>query len=254
MLQHTFCHIPGISQKTEEQLWENQIYTWEDFENNHSLISFLSDKKKQVILQELYFSKLHLEQNNLRYFKELLPPKEHWRCSKHGKIAYLDIETTGLSRWSDEITTIGVYDGIQSKIFVQGIDLEQAKEYLKQFDIIVTFNGKQFDLPFIEHHFQEKYEHLHLDLRYLLKELGFSGGLKKIELALGITRPDEIKNVDGFEAVRLWRRYKQGDVQALETLKQYNKEDIENLHYLLEYYIQEKEKNCCVQLQEIQLK
>ncbi len=98
-------------------------------------------------------------------------------------------------------------------------------------------------MPFIEHHAKKKFNLVHLDLRYLLKELGLSGGLKNIELQLGITRPDEVAGVDGYEAVRLWRRYKQGNLEALETLIKYNIEDIVNLKFLLEHYIENKLNN-----------
>ncbi len=174
------------------------------------------------------------------YFKDKLPAKEHYRLAKYGRIAYVDIETTGLSKYYDKITMIGIYDGKNPKIYVRGDNLEDAREYLKEFDIVVTFNGKCFDLPFMEHKFKEKYDIIHLDLRYMLKEFGFSGGLKKIERELGVVRDEEVANVDGFEAVRLWRRYERGDEEALRLLYKYNEEDIVNLKYLLEWYFEKK--------------
>jgi len=30
MLRHTFCHIPGIAQRTEQALWAAGITTWEE--------------------------------------------------------------------------------------------------------------------------------------------------------------------------------------------------------------------------------
>ena len=53
-------------------------------------------------------------------------------------------------------------------------------------------------------------------------------------------RDEQVKNVDGFEAVRLWRRYQRGDEKALETLLIYNKEDIVNLKFLLNWYLDKK--------------
>ena len=57
---------------------------------------------------------------------------------------------------------------------------------------------------------------------------------------MGIQRDDEVENVNGFEAVRLWKKYKNGDVNALRKLLIYNKEDIVNLKYLLDYYLKNK--------------
>jgi hypothetical protein len=62
----------------------------------------------------------------------------------------------------------------------------------------------------------------------------YEGGLKKIEKDLGITRSNEIDGVDGFEAVRLWRKYQRGDKKALKTLISYNNADIINLEPLME--------------------
>lgn len=246
MLKKTFSHTEGISENTEKILWENGINTWEDFLNNFQNISCLPQSKLEKIKTEILFSHEHLDNNNLNYFKNKLNPKEHYRLTNYGKIAFVDIETTGLSKYTDQITMIGIYDGNTPNIYIQGKNLEQAKEHLKQFDIIVTFNGKTFDMPFIEHKFNEKYDLIHLDLRYMLKELGLAGGLKKIEIELGITRDDEIANVDGFEAVRLWRRYQRGDLNALNKLLKYNTEDIVNLKFLLEYYLKEKEKTLSI--------
>lgn len=240
MIKRTFCHIDGVSQTTEELLWQEGINEWDLFLDKSSSLHFLPHSKIERMRTEIILSQEALKENNLRYFREKLIEKEHWRLLDLGKVAYVDIETTGLSRWTDEITMIGIYDGEESHIYIKDQNLEEAKEKLKEFDIVVTFNGKRFDMPFIEHKFKEKYDIIHLDLCYMLKEFGLKGGLKKIEYELGISRDDEIANVDGFEAVRLWRKYKKGDEEALRLLKKYNKEDIENLKTLLKWYINKK--------------
>ncbi len=247
MLKSTFSHVDGISQKTENLLWESGIKTWEEFLENHLEISTLPQSKIDKIKQELIFSQHHLDSGNLGYFRDRLPSNEHWRCVSQGKIAYVDIETTGLSKYTDSITTIGIYDGEEPKVFIKNRDLDNAFEYLKNFDIIVTFNGKQFDIPFIEYYFKEELNAIHLDLRFMLKEFGLSGGLKKIELALGISRPEEVENMTGFEAVKLWRAYeKYQDETALEKLILYNIEDIVNLEHLLNYYIENKKSSLII--------
>ena len=97
-------------------------------------------------------------------------------------------------------------------------------------------------MPFIEQKSGEKFDFVHFDLRFLLKELGYAGGLKKIEKELGIVRDGEVAEVDGREAVRLWKRYLRGDENALRILLKYNEEDIVNLDYLLNFYLSEKKK------------
>ena len=44
--------------------------------------------------------------------------------------------------------------------------------------MIVTYNGKSFDIPFIENYFNIRLDHAQIDLRYVLYSLGFRGGLK----------------------------------------------------------------------------
>jgi hypothetical protein len=137
---------------------------------------------------------------------------------------------------------LGIYDGVKSHLYVNGKNLPEAALKMKEFDIIVTFNGKQFDIPFIQHHFNCTYDFVHLDLRYMLKELGLYGGLKSIEAQLGISRDASVVGVDGFEAVRLWHRYQRGCEASLQKLLKYNEEDVVNLQTLLNYYLQTKKK------------
>jgi uncharacterized protein len=244
MLKSSFSHINGISAKIENHLWNNGIRHWDDFlEQKYRFSDDLPKSKLEKIEKGIFESKEALAKNDLSYFKSLLKPKEHWRLCNMGKIAYVDIETTGLSRWSDEITLIGIYDGVIPYLYVNGKNLEEAEGKLKEFDIVVTFNGKQFDMPFIEQRFSCKYDAIHLDLRYMLRELGLQGGLKSIENQLGIHRDSDLHGVDGFEAVRLWYQYKRGNQSALQKLLRYNEQDIINLKFLLQYYLDQKQKH-----------
>ena len=123
MLKKTFSHTDGISKETEKVLWENGIDSWDKFLESHHEISFLPESKLNKIKSEILFSKEHLENNNLEYFKKKVHPKDHWRLHNLGKIAFLDIETTGLSRWTDDITIIGIYDGKEQYLFIKDQNL-----------------------------------------------------------------------------------------------------------------------------------
>jgi len=134
------------------------------------------------------------------------------------------------------VTVVGLYDGAKSRIFVQGQNLETFVEEIRKYSLLVTFNGSCFDLPFLAAKFPSiDFSHLHVDLRFAMKRLGYSGGLKAIERELGIDRDEGIAEVDGFEAVRLWKRYLRGDPAALETLIEYNQADIENLKIMMDF-------------------
>jgi hypothetical protein len=232
MLKSTFVHIPGIGEGTELSLWKQGIGSWESFVDNHKSIR-LSAEKKRTIYNYSRVSLQQLEQQNHEFFAGTLPLNLHWRAYGHFKPCYLDIETTGLSKEHNRITTIGIYDGQKSRVLIRGKDLDEFPELISQYGMIITFNGRCFDLPFISQQMGVQFSHLHIDLRFVLAQLGYRGGLKRIEKVLGITRDDEIEGVDGFEAVRLWHRYERGDQQALHKLVEYNKADIKNLKILM---------------------
>lgn len=143
---------------------------------------------------------------------------------------YLDIETTGLSKERHEVTVVGAYDGEETYQLVKDRDLneENLNKLLETADQIVTFNGKRFDLPFLEHHYGLPESIEHLDLMYKAWELNWYGGLKAIEKKLGIGRESGVS--DGRKAVELWKKYKKERcLTSLKKLLLYNREDVENL-------------------------
>ncbi|MFW6126359.1 MAG: ribonuclease H-like domain-containing protein [Chloroflexota bacterium] len=154
--------------------------------------------------------------------------------------AYLDIETTGLSWWRHHITVIGAYlvDGDTSRVTQLVGEEVSAYTLLQVLDgvqAIYTYNGSRFDLPFI-------YARLgvdlitqfhHQDLMYDCWRSNLKGGLKAVERTLRI--PRELPDLDGRDAVLLWRRYQErGDLHSLWLLLKYNREDITNLKVLRE--------------------
>ena len=73
----------------------------------------------------------------------------------------------------------------------------------------------------------------HIDLRYILRSVGLTGGLKGCETQAGIDR-GELTGLDGYDAVLLWNDYQRnGNQKALETLLAYNSQDIVNLEILM---------------------
>jgi len=233
MLKHSFQHIPGIGARTERQLWEAGISDWEGILNLPAIP--LPPKRYETIKEHIEASDRHVTGNNPKYFTELLPPDRHWCIFPEfrSSTAYIDIETTGLSHWDAFITTIALYDGITVKYYIQGKNLEDFITDIKKYTVIVTYNGKTFDVPFIEGYFKTTLNHAHIDLRYVLKSLGYAGGLKSCEKAMGLDRGD-LDGVDGYFAVLLWHEYqKNRNEKALETLLAYNIEDVVNLETLM---------------------
>nr|WP_319393717.1 ribonuclease H-like domain-containing protein [uncultured Desulfobacter sp.] len=233
MLTNSFQHIPGIGAATEAQLWASGLLDWERIEPENTLN--IPPKRFETIAAHTKTALGHLENKNPTYFSDRLPAKEHWRLFHEFRdaTAYIDIETTGISAYGFEITTIALYDGKDIRYYVDGRNLEQFIEDIQDYKVLVTYNGKTFDVPFIEGQFGIQLNHAHIDLRYVLKSLGYSGGLKQCEKALGLDRGD-LDGVDGYFAVLLWHEYqKNNNGKALETLLAYNIEDVVNLETLM---------------------
>lgn len=136
---------------------------------------------------------------------------------------------------SCEISTISVYNGTDVHTYINGENLDQFEDDILEYDLLVSFNGRTFDVPFIERYFHTRLHHAHIDLMHVLRQLGYSGGLKKIEMELGIDRRDQsLGEVDGSLAVTLWQEFqKTGNRRALNSLLAYNIADVVNLEYLM---------------------
>ena len=154
--------------------------------------------------------------------------------------AYLDIETTGLSFSHDVITVVGIYlcNSTDSKLIQlvgRHINKTNLLTSLEGVQTIYTYNGKRFDIPFIEMFLgiDLSSAFYHHDLMYDCWRYNLKGGFKAVERQLKI--PRQLQDINGAEAVLLWQNYKNfGNRKALDLLLQYNKEDVVNLKSLRE--------------------
>lgn len=233
MLENTFCHIPGFGVKTEQHLWQAGLLSWGSI-SEHTL-PVISAGKRRSAQKYCAESTRHLASGNARYFNDLLPSNQSWRMFREfcHSTAYIDIETTGLSGDTDCITTIALYDGKSIFHYVRGRNMQDFARDIENYKLIVTYNGKTFDIPFIRKHLRAPMRQAHIDLRYVLAAQGYTGGLKQCEKAFGIER-DTLEGVDGFFAVLLWYDFLENNNQhALETLLAYNITDVINLAVLM---------------------
>lgn len=231
MLRNTFCHVPGIGPKSENRLWSSGIMTWEDALDQSSEL----ERDFPLLHMRICESLGSLEDDDPGYFGRRLPANYLWRLFpdfRHST-AYLDIETNGLGGDRGYVTTIAMYDGDRLYHYVKGHNLDQFARDAANYKVLVTYNGKCFDVPFIESHLRVPMNQVHIDLRFLLKGLGYTGGLKGCEKKLGLDR-QELDGVNGYFAVLLWRDFREKrNRKALETLLAYNVLDAVNLEYLM---------------------
>ena len=188
MLKRTFIHLPKVGPATELYFWREGFHTWEDFLAART-IPGLSQTRLAALQCDLEHSLGHLDQP--AYFGSRLPAGERWRLFKQyrPRTAYLDIETTGANWPNLSVTVIGLYDGRTFHQFVLGENILDFLDIIDEFQMLVTFNGSQFDLPVLQAFFGGRpFRQTHIDLRFVLARLGFKGGLKKIEPRFGLNR------------------------------------------------------------------
>ncbi len=150
-------------------------------------------------------------------------------------VLFLDVETTGLSRHYDELTVVGwLSDGVY-RVHVAGDDPKLLLSSLRAASALVTFNGTLFDLAFLAKSFPElSLPKVHVDLRFLTRRIGLTGGQKAIERKLGIQVRGDVEDLDGAQAVLLWHRYLRGDVYSLRRLIDYNRCDVVAMRHILD--------------------
>jgi len=230
-IENSFIPVSGVGEATERKLWRAGVTHWDDFEG--SVVGPTRAEAIESFIAEAYE---RLDRGDARYFDRALPSGERWRLYENFRsdACFFDIETTGLDQNRDSVTTVSFHRGGDTTTLVKGENLT-ADALARQFenaDLLVTFNGKRFDVPFLETSFDLDLDKPHVDLMYTCKQLGYSGGLKTVEKDVGIER--DRPDLSGRDAVRLWREYENGDDGALDTLVSYNRDDAVNLKELME--------------------
>ena len=157
--------------------------------------------------------------------------RRHWKET----LAKQTGGTTGLSSVFDTLTMVGLYDGRHYQVFVDGDNRLDLPRHLQKYSVVVTFNGSGFDLRFLRLTFPDlRFPPIHIDLRWVTPRLGMKGGLKEVESKLGLRSAAEIEDLTGYDATVLWAKHLRGDKKALESLIQYNTDDVVHLKAIME--------------------
>jgi uncharacterized protein YprB with RNaseH-like and TPR domain/predicted nuclease with RNAse H fold len=237
VLEQTFIHIPGIGRKTEHELWQSGIRSWDDFTAILRPPTPISRALRHRLEDYIPQSIEAVKNRDARFFARLSALGEAWRLFPEfaSQCVFLDIETTGLSPVFDTVTMVGLFDGHRYEVFIDGQNLQDLPTRLTKYSVVVTFNGAGFDLRFLKTTFPDlELPPIHIDLRWVTRRLGYRGGLKSIEKEFGISRDESVEDVNGFDATVLWSRYLRGDRSALQKLVTYNTEDVVHLKAIME--------------------
>jgi uncharacterized protein YprB with RNaseH-like and TPR domain len=230
-VENSFIPVRGVGERTERKLWERGVWTWDDFDGTvpgpapaERVESFVATARER------------LDDGDAAFFGETLPAGCQWRLYGNFRegACFLDIETTGLNKRRDDVTVVSCHRDGATETFVRGRDLtgDRLARRLADASLLVTFNGKRFDVPFLEESFGLDVDLPHVDLMYPCRRLDLTGGLKEVEREVGVDR--DRPDLSGRDAVRLWHEHERGDDRALETLVSYNRDDTANLQWLLE--------------------
>jgi len=234
MIRNTFSMLNGIGEKLERRLWKNGILTWNDFIETGD-IYFINRERKESFDWSLSTAAQKLQERDAFFFAKSVRRREHWRLFEifRNDALYLDIETNGFPPGrGGQVTVVGLYDGLDWRCLVAGDNLNAAnlERELSGFKCLVTFYGSSFDVPFLQRAFPGvRFDIPHFDLCFAARRVGVNGGLKKIETLFNIERSEEVRGMDGYDAVRLWELAKRGSGEAKRLLLRYNREDTVNL-------------------------
>ncbi len=233
MIQSTFQLAPGLGAARERRLWQAGIVCWDDFLAASG--AMLPARAARDLGEAIARANTAFGARDVEELAALLPSTEHWRLlpAFGADAAYLDIEVGDDVVGFESISAIGVCDGRGPRLFLGGRDLHDFPAAMCGCSMLVTFNGLSFDVPILRRAFPDWHPpRCHVDLRHLLRRAGWGGGLKSIERALGLRRPDHLDGMGGWDACWLWRRGRDGDHAALRRFAEYNLYDAISLRTL----------------------
>ena len=167
------------------------------------------------------------------------------------ELVFLDLETTGLHRGIIVLLgymTLGPGDRplTCTQLFPRGYDEEapmlgEFLELLRRHPILVSFNGRSFDAPFLEsrlrfHGWFEPLSYAHVDLLHLARRL-WRGRLPDFRLQTLERRlfgRRRLADLPGSEVPRVWEDYERcGELRHLPGIWEHNLRDIATLAELL---------------------
>ena len=236
----SFLHLPGFGPRKIAAMRTRGVMTWQDLlRDQHLDLPGLDDTAPDWV-KTIRRCEAAAVGGDVRFLVNTLHRSDHWRilADFSDRATYLDIETSGDQQAPDITLIIARHRG-QLHIFTAEHNLDRFLDLLDDITLLVTFNGASFDVPQMENHFRIPMRDIaHIDLRWVCYYVALRGGLKEIERAIGLIRPDDLIGMDGAEADWLWRRWKDtGNRKLLDRLTRYCAADVIGLEHLSAWLI-----------------
>ena len=180
LLDQSLCQLAGISPMAEIALRNKGIWTGRQLVTQAET---LFSPRQAAKIREAY-SRIELARENglLDLLVNSMPCGHRVRVLADylSQALFLDVETTGLSS-NAQIVCISTCLNGKISSFVRGRNLEQFLLQWSQAGMLVTFNGKHFDMPLVQREFSLSAVPAHIDLRDEARTFGYVVGLKSIE-------------------------------------------------------------------------
>ncbi len=230
MIDQTFLHCKGIGPTSQQKLFDAGFNNWQAALDNSEKLP-LTEKIRPGLIKEISECARALEDENIHALVNKFKAGDQWRILGYyfDKASYFDIETS----FKDNdmiVTVIGCYHKGELYHFIRGENLDDFLDLLDDIDLLVSFNGKSFDIPHILNAYHiPSIPCPHIDLRWVCFHCDYTHGLKYIEKEMGIIRPDDLKGVDGFEAVYMWHDWVNGNAESRRKLIRYCGADVVSL-------------------------
>ncbi|MFW6153325.1 MAG: ribonuclease H-like domain-containing protein, partial [Halobacteriota archaeon] len=148
-IENSFIPVEGVGELTERRLWEAGITHWGAFYPD--AVGPTTAERIESFIEE---AERRLDAGDAHFFGRRFPSRSRWRLYENFReeTCFLDIETTGLSPARDAVTVVSIHRGGETATLVRGDDLtvDRLRDELSTASLLVTFNGAQFDVPFLE--------------------------------------------------------------------------------------------------------
>lgn len=236
ILDQSLCLLDGVSPEAEIRFRREGILTCRQLAMNAN--RYFSSSHSSRITNSFREFEIASKFNLVSWFVGHLPIGHRVRaiCNYHENTVFYDIETDGMAKGA-KITCITTLRAGDVRTFVRGQNLGEFLEELSSATILVGFNSKRFDTPFIMKEFALASVPPQIDLMDEAAHYGLRGGLKKIEKLIGVRRLG-VDCENGAEAVEKWQRWKDTrDRKALDSLIAYNREDVLSLQVLYRHIL-----------------